>query len=72
MYYVIIFSIIKNPLGYRLFQIGCLIVEYDLFNTTTVIKNCIYMNFRIHLTKIYINFSRQEHQIDVLYVSFNA
>ena len=30
------------------------------------------MNFRIILSQFYINFSRQEHQIDVLYVSFNA
>ena len=30
------------------------------------------MNFRINLTQFYINFSRQEHQIDVLYVLFNA
>ena len=28
--------------------------------------------FGIVLTKFYINFSRQEHQIDVLYVSFKA
>ena len=32
----------------------------------------IYMNFRINLTKFYINFLRQKHQIDILYVSFNA
>ena len=30
------------------------------------------MNFCINLTQFYINFSRQEHQIEVLYVSFNA
>ena len=47
-------------------------VEYDLFYTTNVIQNCIYINFRINLTQFYINFSTQEHQIDVLYVSFNA
>ena len=41
-------------MGYRRFQIGCVFIEYDLFNTTTFIQNC-----------IYINFSRQEHQIDV-------
>ena len=43
--------------------------EYDL---TTFIQNCIYMNFRIILTQYYINFTKQEHQIDVLYVSFNT
>ena len=36
--------------GYRRFQIGCVLVEYDLFNTTTFIQNCMYMNFRINLT----------------------
>ena len=30
------------------------------------------MNFRLNLAQFYINFSRQEHQIDVLYVSLNA
>ena len=38
----------------------------------TFIQNCINMNFRIILTQFYINFSRQDHQIDVLHVSFNA
>ena len=37
--------------------------EYDLFNPTISIRNCIYMNFRINLTQFYINLSRQEHQI---------
>ena len=30
------------------------------------------MYFRINLAQFYINFLRQEHQIDVLYVPFNA
>ena len=30
------------------------------------------MRFGIILTQFYINFSRQEHQIDVLYVSFKT
>ena len=25
--------------GYRRFQIGCVFIEYDLFNTTTFIQN---------------------------------
>ena len=58
--------------GYRRFQIGCLFVENDLLDTTTFIQNCIYLNFRINLTQFYVNFSIQEHQIDVLNVSFNA
>ena len=31
-----------------------------------------YIRFGIILTQFYVNFSRQEHHIDVLYVSFNA
>ena len=63
----------KAPLGYRRFQIGCVFTEYDLLNTMNLIQNLIY-NFIIGiiLTQFYINISRQEHQIDVLYVSFNA
>ena len=52
--------------------VGCVFVEYDLFNTTNLIQNLIYIHFGIILTQFYINFSRQEHQIDVLYVPFNA
>ena len=48
------------------------IVECDLFKTTNRIQNLIHIRFGIILTQYYINFSRQEHQIDVLYVSFNA
>ena len=62
----------QAPVRYRRFQIGCVFVENDLFNTTTFIQNCLYMNFRINLTQFYINFSRQDHQIEVLKVSFNA
>ena len=62
----------RVSLGYRRFQIGCVIVEYDLFNTTNLIRNLIYIRFGIILTQFYINFLRQEHQIDVvLYVLFN-
>ena len=52
----------QAPVGYRRFQIGCVFVEYDLFNTKTFLQNCTYMNFRfrINLTQFYINFSRQE------------
>ena len=52
--------------------IGLVLVEYDLFKPTISIQNCIYTNFRINLKQFYINFSRQEHQIDVLYVSFKT
>ena len=50
-------------MGYRRFQIGCVIVEYGLFNTTNVIQNLIYQRFGIILTQFCINFSRQEHQL---------
>ena len=43
------------------------IVEYGLFNTTTLIRNLIYIRYGIILTQFYINFSRQEYQIDVFY-----
>ena len=62
----------QGPVEYCRFQIGCVFVEYDLFNAKNFIQNCMYMNFRINLTQFYINFSRQEHQIDVLEVSFNS
>ena len=52
--------------------IGCVFVEYELFNATTLIQNLIYIRFGIILTQFYLNFSRQEHQIDVLYVSFKT
>ena len=45
---------------------------WNLICLITFIQICIYMNFRINLTQFYINFSRQKHQIDILYVSFNA
>ena len=49
---------------YNHFQIGCVFAKYDLFKPITFIQNCIYiyMNFRINLTKFYINFLRQEHK----------
>ena len=47
-------------MGYSSFQIGCVIVEYGLFNTTTLIQNLIYIyiRFSIILTQFYINFSK--------------
>ena len=46
--------------------VGCVIVEYDLFNTTTFTQNLAYARFGIILTQFYVNFSRREHKIDVL------
>jgi len=37
--------------GYNHFQIGCEIVEYDLFNSTTFIQNLAYAGFGIILTQ---------------------
>ena len=62
----------QAPAGYNYFQIGCVFVKYGLFNITTFIQNLIYIRSGIILTRFYIKFSRQEHQIAVLYVSFNA
>ena len=53
-------------MGYNRFQIGCLIVEYDLFNATTFIHNLAYVRFGKILTQFYVTFSRQEHQTNVL------
>ena len=47
-------------------------VKYDLFNSTNLIQNLIYIRFGIILTQFSIYFLRQEHQIDVLYVSFKT
>ena len=57
---------------YNRFQIGCVIVEYDLFNATTFLQNLTYDRFGIILTQFYVNFSRQEYKIDVLYVSIKT
>ena len=54
-----------STVGYSHFQIGCVFVDYDLLNTTTLIQNLIYIRFGIMLTQFYINFSRQEHQKDI-------
>ena len=58
-------------MGYDRFQIGCVVVEYDLFNAT-IIRNRTYVRFGIILTPFYVNFSRQKHKIDVLLVSFKT
>ena len=50
---------------------GLLIQRETRGNDTALPKSDIYVFFII-LTQFYINFSRHEHQIDVLYVSFNA
>ena len=43
-----------------------------LFNTTNLTQNHAYIRFGIILTEFYINFSRQAHQIELLYVSINS
>ncbi len=49
-----------------------MVSEYDQFKPTTFIQNCMYINFRIYLTQFYINFSRQEHPIDVIKLLLNS
>jgi len=51
---------------YSCFQIGYVCVEYDLLNATTFIQNLTYVRFDIILSQFYVNFSRQEHIIDIL------
>jgi len=68
----IIFKDSQASVGYNRFHIGCVFVEYDLFISATFVQNSLHMNFGVNLIQFYINFSRQEHQIDVLYVSFSA
>ena len=59
-------------MGYNRFQIACVFAEYELFKPlTTFIQNCMHTDIRIS-AQFYIDFSRQEHQKDVLKVSFNA
>ena len=60
-------------MGYRQFKIGCVFAKYDLFKPLIFYKILqTYMNFRKNLTQFYINFSRQEHQIELLWVSINS
>ena len=47
-------------------EIGCIIVEYDLFNATTFIQNLTFVCFGIISTQFYVNFLRQKHIINVL------
>ena len=57
---VILWDIIVFRLASYLWNMICFILQL-LYK--------IAYNFRIILTKFYVNFSRQEHQIDILYVS---
>ena len=56
----------QAPLGYRCFQIGCVFVKYDLLKSLNLIQNLTYISFGILLTQLYINFPRQEYQIELL------
>ena len=61
----LLWSIVVFTLVAYLLNMICLIF-------TTLVHNLIYIRFGIILTQLFINFSRQEHQIDVLYVSFKT
>ena len=63
-------SMIGAPLGYLRLQIDCVFAENDLFKPTIFIQHFIFIDFRINLTHFSINFSRQEHQIELLWVSY--
>ena len=54
---------------YSCFQIGCVIIEYVLLRAKTFIQNLTYVRFGIILTQVYVNFSRQEHQMSYRYRS---
>ena len=54
-------EILRLLWDYSNFHNGCVFVEYGLFNL-------IYIRFGVILTQFHINFSRQKHQIDVLFV----
>ena len=62
----------SDVLGYRRFQIGYVFAEYNLFKPTIFIHNFIYIDFRVNLTQFYFNFSRQEHQTELLWASINS
>ena len=66
---VAILSFIQAPPGY---QIGWVFAEYDLFKNWNLKPNLKYISFGIILTQFYIDFSRQEHQIEIIYVSINS
>ena len=66
------FNYNQLSLGKLRFQIGCVFAEYDLFKPTKTIRNCIYMNFCINLTQFYINFSRQEPQVELARVAIKS
>ena len=57
----------QAAVGYCCFQIGC-VFKYDLFNTTTLIQNYIYMNKINTVLYLFLETGTS----DVLYVSFNA
>ena len=55
-------EVLRFLLGVGVFKL----VTY-LFNTTNFIPNLVYARFGVILTQFYVNFSRQEHQIDMSY-----
>ena len=48
------------------FQIRCVFAENDLFKTFIPILHLIYISFGITLTQFCIDFTRQEHQIELI------
>ena len=50
----------SKPVEYNRFQIGCVIVEYDLFNATTFIQNLTFLRFGIIFDIILCQFLETE------------
>ena len=50
----------------------CVFAEYDLFKPSIFIQNFYICIIFFNLTQFYINFSKQEHQIELLWVLINS
>ena len=48
---------------------GCVFAEYDPLKRTIFTQNIICSSFRMHLTQFYFNFTRQEYQKELSWVS---
>ena len=69
---------LSREIDIKLCQIYTKIHKYTILYKSSRYKQIIFhkyeinLNFGIVLTQFYINLSRQKHQIDILYVSFNV
>ena len=65
-------EILWFPRDIIVFRLFAYLLYIICLNQLLLYKTSYIYRFSYILTQFYINFSRQEHQIDVLYVSFNA